>query len=144
MIRSILVGIDDDILADHAVIAGVNLAQKFSAQCEFVHVADVEPGFKDKLDARRWAATLARILANARQERLQHLQGVLVKAGADPAKLENTLHVFAGKPAATLLQQIHHTRPDLILLGGHRQRGMFDFGSTARSVMAKSPCPVWV
>jgi hypothetical protein len=33
---------------------------------------------------------------------------------------------------------------DLIVLGALRRRPAIDFGSTARAVLAKATCPVWV
>jgi nucleotide-binding universal stress UspA family protein len=43
-----------------------------------------------------------------------------------------------------LLERAREMPADLIVLGALRRRATIDFGSTARAVLAKSPCPVWV
>jgi nucleotide-binding universal stress UspA family protein len=42
-----------------------------------------------------------------------------------------------------ILEQARRTGADMIVMGPLHSRGMFDFGSTARAVLAHAPCAVW-
>ncbi len=144
MIQNIMVGVDGEGLSDHAVTAGLFLAKKLAAECELVHSISLEPSFRDRLNKNHWAAIQADLLAKTRAACAYHLLPILDGSGFDSAWLANALHVVLGKPAFALLDRAENRHSDLLVLGAHKHRGIFDFGSTSRSIMARSHCPIWV
>lgn len=143
MFGRILVGLDEGELAAVAVDAAVDLSRKLDAQLEFLHAV---PGFwgwtsfTDSYDNRISAS----LLENARRDRLQYLEDRLGPKGLDRGRLEESTIVTLERPADALLHRANEPGCDLIVLGAHEHHAIFDFGSTARSVLAGSPCPVWV
>lgn len=140
-IRRILVGVDEATAADHAVRAGVMLADAFGADLELLHAAH--------LNIPRWFGHIAeppgrlaeRLLQAARISRKGHLKELLDAPWSE--NLDNLLTVVPGKPARAILDWAE-SNADLIVLGGHRPRGALHFGATARAVLGGSKCPVWV
>jgi nucleotide-binding universal stress UspA family protein len=80
----------------------------------------------------------AKILAYSRAELVKHLS-----ADVDP-RAEALLDVVLGHPGRMLVDRAESLSADLVVLGPHEKRGLFDFGSTARLVLSKAPCNVWM
>ena len=141
-ITRILVGVDEQDAADHAVRAGVLLAGALEARLDLLHAAPME--------VPRWVANVVgssslvteELILAARTSRVAHLSPILEQERHGSA--DELLTVVTGKPASVILDHAENNGIDLIVLGGHRSRGVLHFGSTARTVLGRSKCPVWV
>lgn len=145
--KKILVGVAGGERSDEAVIAALGLAQKLGADLELVHSVDVH--------AAHWPV-MARAKADAVIDAARRSAGEAVSAhlrtrrdGGAPLALRGApitefLRVEVGSPAKVLLDRALALPADLLILGSHRKRGIFDFGNTARAVLAKAVAPVWV
>lgn len=145
--KKILVGVAGGERSDEAVIAALALAQKLGGELELVHAVDVH--------AAHWPV-MARAKADAEIEAARRSAGDAVSAhlrtrrdGGMPLALRGVpigefLRIEVGSPAKVMLERATVLPADLIVLGSHRKRGIFDFGNTARAVLAKASAPVWV
>jgi nucleotide-binding universal stress UspA family protein len=141
-IAKILVGIDEEDAADHAVRAGFALAEALDAKIELLHAA--------RMEVPRWVGNILgplpglseQLRSAARASRTRHLSRVL--EDTPHGALEELLTVVQERPAKAILAHANTHNADLIVLGGHRDAGLFRFGSTARTVLGRSKCPVWV
>ncbi|MEW6073370.1 MAG: universal stress protein [Planctomycetota bacterium] len=142
--RRLLVGVGEDRRSDHAVRAAVALAERWGADLELIHAVPVQqPDWMD-LDRVRQAAATGGTLSHAWRALVEHLAADLADLSFGGRPLEAILRVLPGHPAQILLEQQRETEADLVVLGAHARRGLLDFGNTARAVLAKAECPVWV
>lgn len=141
-IRRILVGVDEANVAEHAIRAARDLADRLSAELEFVHAVPMEMPNWAVSGVPRWSAIRDEILDKARTSRREFLASLDEESGDAGADI--ALSVMPGKPARVLLERERQKSADLIVLGGHRRRGLLRFGSTSRTVLGKCSCPVWV
>lgn len=142
--RSIVVAYDAESMADAAVLQAHELARLFDARLEIVHAfgstafaAEVPV---DPVGAARGNTPLAR----ATDVMLTRTAQLLGEARGGLARAEEILRVVPGQPAAVLLERARAVGADLIVMGALRRRPVFDFGSTARAVLARARCDVWV
>jgi nucleotide-binding universal stress UspA family protein len=54
------------------------------------------------------------------------------------------LRVVTAHPTVALVEEARTLEAGLVFLGPRRERSRIDFGSTARAVLARAPCGVWV
>jgi len=143
MIQRILVGLDEGDLAAVAVDVAVDLARTLEARVEFLHAV---PGFWGWTALTEPFSTKLEVtlLEDARRDRLQFLEDRLGPHGFDRGRLEEDTIVTLERPAEALVHRAHEPGCDLIVLGSHDAPTVFDFGNTARAVLAASPCPVWI
>lgn len=150
--RRILVAVDGEGLARHAVEQAFQLADGLGANLELVHAVQIPeplwPGISDK----ELASYRASASCNARQavlERLEKLRSekryehVAGKGGGERASLDEMLRVAFGHPAKVILRTAEESRADLIVLGPHERRSLYDFGSTTRAILSRATIPVW-
>jgi nucleotide-binding universal stress UspA family protein len=143
-LHRIVVGLELGKLSDQAIVRAMGLAREFGARLDVVHGAGVEvagqAGLRRDFVAEHGQQALARARAAAR--------GKLELSVEDPAyagrPLDEYLHVSAAGGAQALLAFAREHAVDLVVLGSHRHRKLFDLGGTARAVLAKSACPVWM
>lgn len=156
----IVVGVDDAGLSDDAVRLAMDLGRRFPAQVRLVHAVPTPPDVWPGIDPVRGAALTAELLAGAHRVINERVRSVLRAAGTTsaPAKpgagaatavletppVQDLVRVIPGAPAQILLDEVRERGADWIVLGGHRKRGLLDFGSTMRAVFAKATVPVWV
>lgn len=142
MFRSILVGVSSVEHSEHAIVTGLEFAQREGARVELVHAMPVPLAHWPRSDP----AQLARALAGERARLEAELRGMLARRGGNVGKLEvrELLHVFSGSAAQVLLDRAVAVGADLLVLGPHGKRLLFDFGDTARAVLAKATCAVLV
>jgi nucleotide-binding universal stress UspA family protein len=132
----IVVGIDGEGHADHAVRAAFELGRKLDAEIELVHAAE--------LPRHLWSQVGEAELAAAREAALPRLAAHLIEAGFPEPGLAERLSVVQGPPAHALLARAKERRASMLVLGRHEKHGLFDFGDTVRAVLASAECPVWV
>jgi universal stress protein E len=139
----IVVGLELGKLSDQAVARALGLAREFGARLDVVHGAGVElPGgaAREAWFSEHGSGALERARAAAR--------GKLELMVEDPLfagrPLDEYLHVGTASGARALVQFARQHGADLIVIGSHRRRNLLDLGGTARVVLAKSVCPVWM
>jgi len=143
-IRWIVVGLELEKRSNQAVARAMSLAREFRARLEVVHGAGVEG--KHLGTARRafLASHAEEAMARARAAARGKLELIVEDPGFAGLQLDDYLRVSTASGAEALLAAAREHAADLIVIGAHRQRRPFDFGGTARAVLARSPCPVWV
>ncbi|HED65258.1 MAG TPA: universal stress protein [Planctomycetes bacterium] len=143
-IRRVVLGLDRDGLASHALTRAMDIAASCDAKLDVVHAVDIHPPLRGSSSGPEWAATTAAAMAEAHRA----LEGKLELSVETPPFAElpvsDYLTVRVGKPSEVLLCFAEEHSADLIVLGPHKHRKLFDFGGTARAVVARSPCPLWV
>jgi len=143
-VTRIIVGVDEDGRSDNALRAAAALASQLSASLDLVHAVPVPHPRWRKADPVRDAAVNAELLTRAWHAVSEHVKTELPLTDASGKPLDSLLRVLPGRAPKLLLDQVDRTQSDLIMLGPHEKRGVIDFGSTARSILAKSDRPVWV
>ncbi len=140
----ILAGVDATGLADGALRAALELARRLPARLELVHALELPP--RDWLEFAPLAPDAAEreALAARRSELEEHVQELFDAAGVVAHTAAESLHVVRGTPAQVLVERARERSSALIVLGPHRRRGLFDFGGTARGVLAEAPCDLWM
>lgn len=143
--RTIVVGVDSEGHSEHAVHAAVWLAQQFDARVRFVHAFPVAPLFWGRAEVMpEWSMGTEAAAATIRRR----LTATLAQAPAELALRQelaaDVLRVVSGPPSQVILDEARSSGAELVVLGSHRRRGLFDFGSTARGVLASAPSAVWV
>lgn len=154
---SIVVGVDERGLADHAVRMGLELGARLHARVHLVQVVPVPPQLWLGTDPFRSAALSAEVLtttSKAVNARVRALAGTAERTAGGPetgnsvalaAEPEPDLvRVVPGHPAKVLLEEVRKQRAGLLVLGAHGRRELMDFGNTMRAVFAKATCPVWI
>jgi nucleotide-binding universal stress UspA family protein len=142
-VRRVCVGFDGRARSEPAVLAALALRRALGAVVEVVFVSDIRdasgarsPGALDRL----WEEE-ARLARDAARASLARLLGA---AGAADLDVDELLTLDVGAAPHVLVEHVGRSAPSLLVLGPHEQRGRFDFGSTARAVMAGTRCHVWV
>jgi nucleotide-binding universal stress UspA family protein len=143
-IRSILVGLDGDHLADDALSVSMELADAFGARLDLLHAVDVHPLMRAQGRASTWAKASEEALEEARARIEGRLALTLEHPRLAELPVSDYLTVVPGRPATALLEFSERHATDLIVLGRHHKRALFDFGGTARALLARSDCPVWL
>lgn len=143
-LQVLLVGTDGTERSEPAVTAGLELARRFRASVEIVHAVPVPSSLWPGLEPSRVAAVHAEAIAAAFEDLRGPIERALAQAKLPARPLEDVLRVLPGAPAQVLLERAQELDADLIVLGRHERRGLFDFGSTSRTVLAKVPKAVWV
>lgn len=141
--RHIVVGYDATEQAPHVGRAALAMRERFGCALDFVHAVDLPrpedvAGRPDKV-----VEAEAQIEAAAFEHVAAELEGIAREVGSGYAAADH-LHVLRGHPAQAILGRAEEAQADLVMIGPHHKRGFFDFGSTARAVLGKAPCDVWV
>lgn len=140
----LLVGIDTDPRTDPAIRRGAELARRSGGELRLVHAVSAPR-------PRWWTADRAGVIlreteavSRARKMLLRRLDQLLdpdAWPGPDAGQL---LRVSAGQPARVLCAEAEEFAADLLVVGPHAKRGLIDFGSTLRGLLARAPCPIWI
>lgn len=143
-LQRLLVALDERDLADPALEAAARVSQRCRATIELVHVVPAKLAHTGNPTIPGGEEVVSKVLDLARRSRIEALTERFPGVGLDPAHIEDWLTVRLGRPGSELVAHARDTGADALFLGGHRSRGLIDFGGTARAVLAHSPCPVWV
>jgi nucleotide-binding universal stress UspA family protein len=142
--HEILVAVDEGNLSDHAIEAALTLAQRLDAHVELVHAFSTPARTWTLVPDPRAPEIRSAELHRAREAVLTHVSALLGTTHGGRMRANDILKVLPGRPAQVVLERAGEVGADLIVLGALRRRPVIDFGSTARAVLAKSTCPVWV
>lgn len=143
--KKLLLAVDTQGACEHALHAGLWLSRVLPAELECLHAFPPRPILWGKASqAAEWEAgteTTARGLARMLQDFVRRAP---IELRPLPEFASERLLVHAGHPASLLVERAAASRADLVLLGPHRSRRGMDFGNTARGVLAKAHCAVWI
>ena len=133
MYKHILVATDltDD---NNAVIQkGINLAEIFSAELNFVHVVEPLPGYGYAYVG----------VADIENQLIDDANEAMKKLGDKYGVSEERCHVRVGQTKIELMEVVEKNKIDCIILGSHGRHGFAELlGSTAHAVVHSSPCDV--
>ncbi|MCA9608296.1 MAG: universal stress protein [Myxococcales bacterium] len=135
--RRIVVGVDFHAGSMDAVREAVRLATGIGGGAKIHAIAVVEPTW-DLVHDDQLLVYIPREL-----RRFVHAHGHAIAEGH---RVGVAIHVRLGEPARAIAQLAAEVDADWIVVGPHR-RGMIDrrvLGSTTRTLLAESPCPVVV
>jgi nucleotide-binding universal stress UspA family protein len=147
--RKLLVGFELGESCEGAVARALELADLFDGRVEVVHAMGAS-GLRERLHSgfRKGERKLEPeevgrldLLKDGLKTRVGDL---LQKQRHDRKEADEMVSVAPGRPATVLVEHALGSRADAILLGGLRERGLVDVGSTARGLLAKAPCAVWI
>ena len=142
-INRILVAVDSEGLSSQAAVLGFKLAAQMSAKLDLTHAVEVQLPLWPGIGEEQLSALLATTLVHARKQTLESLRPDLAAAGFENEPLDELLEVIPGHSASVILHRADEFDADLIVLGPHAKRSMFDFGSTTRAVLSRTTIPVW-
>lgn len=145
--KKILVGVSGGERSDEALIAALGLAQKLEAELELVHAVDAHASHWPGIARARADAAIddaRRVAGEGVSQRLRNQRHDGAPLALRGTPIHEFLRVEVGNPAKVMLERARVAAAELIVLGSHRKRGLFDFGNTARTVLAKAETPVWV
>jgi nucleotide-binding universal stress UspA family protein len=140
--KTILVGVAEGPTSDHAIRAGCALGEKLGARVELVHAVRAPAHELSVVDPGRWPEGDDDARQLAAKHVGDHVRSLGIPALGRSGKGEIRVHI--GVAAAVLLESTRTLGADLVVLGAHESRGIVDFGSTARAVLARGTVPVWV
>lgn len=142
--RRILVALDADALASHALPAACRLAARSGAKLDVVHVVEQPGATMQVIEAVRALSKGRDPLDSVRATMVERVREVIDRDAIGGIDAQRVVDVVYGQPAQALLARARESHADLIVLGALHRRRLLDFGSTARAVLAHAPCAVWV
>jgi nucleotide-binding universal stress UspA family protein len=143
--KKLLLAVDSQGACEDALHAGLWLARVLPAELECVHAFPPRPILWGKASqAAEWEAGTEAAAERASRALAEFAQRAPAGLGPLPGWRPESLCVRTGHAAAAVLEEAHRTAAGLLLLGRHSPRRGMDFGSTARGVLSKAVCPVWI
>lgn len=133
--KTIIVPVDFSDATAPVVTAATSLALALSATMVLVHV--IAPVVDARLTIDRFALTRATTASEQLEEWYEKLKSD--GFSSEPVQV-------AGDPAACICEEAERRQADYIVMGSHGHGALHDLllGSTARSVIKKSACPVLI
>ena len=140
----ILACVAEGTLSDNAVRVAVEIAEQHSSHLELIHAVATPPLLGTRFDQSQVAAMSADRVAKGRDALRAHLSHAHHGVQLAGTPIEELLHVSAGPAAKIVLDRAEQVAADLLVLGDSGKRKQLDFGGTARALLGKSPCPIWL
>lgn len=143
-VKSILVPVDYSACSRAALRFALDLAQRYQATLDVVHVWDRPSYVSDVLmtstEPMSRKSLIQLIQENAQRDLDEFLSGVELPPGAARGRL------LSGDPASALLKEIKQVKPDLVVVGTHGRTGLTHvlLGSVAEKLARLSPVPVMI
>jgi nucleotide-binding universal stress UspA family protein len=135
---------DNSKRTDSAVDCALDLGRRFDTRVDVVHAVNLEKPHWWSGDDGKWAHTQAEVMSQARRAVGRRLDQLIDDSGRAGLRADDLLHVVPGRPSQALRRFAANQHAAMIVLGGHRDHGLFDFGCTMREMVGDAPCPVWV
>jgi universal stress protein A len=141
-IERILVPIDYSSCSRAALRFALELAQKYQASLDIVHVWD-RPSYVTEAVLTHRDAASGKSLIHLIQENAEHDLNEFLQEAALPRELA-TGRLIAGDPASALVHELKAGRHDLVVVGTHGRTGLSHvlLGSVAEKLARLSPVPV--
>jgi nucleotide-binding universal stress UspA family protein len=142
--QRILVGLDPEGDSCGAAIRACRLAHREGATVHFVHAVSVPAATWPGVLAADAASLRAEALAHARERQMELLRTALREADIRRDITDDDLRVQDGFPGPVILKAAEDMGADLLLMGPHVRRSLFDFGSTLRALLGRATQPLWM
>jgi nucleotide-binding universal stress UspA family protein len=142
-IEHILVPVDYSSCSRAALRFAVELAQKYQATIDIVHVWDRPSYMSDVMmtttEPVSGKSLLLLIQENAQRDLDEFLKGIELSHGMTASG-----RLLSGDPASALLKELKHGKHDLVVVGTHGRTGLSHvlLGSVAEKLARLSPVPV--
>ncbi|HEX7779745.1 MAG TPA: universal stress protein [Vicinamibacterales bacterium] len=139
-IHNILVPTDFSDAADAALTYARELAEKFAARIELLHVVATPVLYPMGADAS--AVNLGQVIADVETSARQTLEEIAKKLALPPDRV--SVRTCVGTPVTEILETITEDKIDLVVMGTHGH-GMVEhllLGSVAERVVRRSAVPV--
>lgn len=141
--RHAVVGYDGTARCEAAARAALELRRRFGTTVEFLHAIDLPSpewiyGRPDVIGEAE-----AEIEARAYEALAETLAG-FAETDEEKVAVRAALRVVVARPAQAVVDRARESQADLIVIGPHERHGRMDFGSTARAILGKAPCDVWI
>lgn len=143
-VKSILVPVDYSACSRAALRFAIDLAQRYQATLDVVHVWDRPSYVSDVLltstEPMSRKSLIQLIQENAQRDLDEFLSGVELPKETARGRL------LSGDPASTVLKEIKQVKPDLVVVGTHGRTGLTHvlLGSVAEKLARLSPVPVMI
>ncbi len=140
--RPFLVGLEADGRADPALSAALAIAGRFDQRVVALHAAPAAPLLWAAAEGVAALPVLDPAVVETLRKRIEARIAPRVAAARGNAAFE--LHLVTAHPTVALVEEARSIGAGIVFLGPRRERSRIDFGSTARAVLARAPCGVWV
>lgn len=142
-IQRILVPVDYSSCSRAALRFAAEIAQKFQASLDVVHVWD-RPSYVSDVVMTTTEPVSGKSLIRAIQENAQRDLDEFLSTTALPAGTKITGHLLTGDPASALLHELKRQRYDMVVAGTHGRTGLAHLllGSVAEKLVRLSAVPV--
>ncbi|MFT4538016.1 MAG: nucleotide-binding universal stress UspA family protein [Planctomycetota bacterium] len=142
--KKLVVGCDLEGRSNEALRVALGFAKRNSARIELIHGVNIPPPECVAGDPVNVASMNAEIMNRTWQHLEQKTRAIFDELEFKCSSMEDVLTVGPGPHGRLLLDRARDIDADVIFLGPHNPTGMFDFGGTARAVLAHAPGGVWV
>lgn len=141
-IQSILVPVDYSECSRAALEFAVEIAGKFGANIDVVHVWD-RPAYVSR-DTKVVHGEVQHSLIDLIRDNAAAEMSAFMAETAVPAGVEVKTRLLSGNPAATVLNELHTGKHELLVVGTHGRTGLSHLllGSVAEKLVRLSPVPV--
>jgi nucleotide-binding universal stress UspA family protein len=119
----------------------VEMAKKFDAELEIVHVMFDETQVVSFYLPQVTFENLAEDMAEGAQQQLNNF----IAENPELLNIQHSCKLLKGTPFIEIIRHAKETEAELIVIGTHGRTGLEHvlFGSTAEKVVRKAPCPVF-
>jgi nucleotide-binding universal stress UspA family protein len=142
-IQHILVPVDYSSCSRAALRFAVDLAEKYQATLDVVHVWD-RPSYVSDVMMTTTEPVSGKSLIRLIQQNAQHDLEEFLKSIELPHGMTASGRLISGDPASALLHELKQGKHDLVVLGTHGRTGLSHIllGSVAEKLARLSPVPV--
>ena len=120
------------------------LSTTLGAELDLVHAVDVPPALWVRMSREQLTEMHRGALDRSRAALLPHVEALEHEHTLPAGSLTRRLELFPGRPARVVLDRMRELRADVLFLGPHAERGLFDFGSTTRAVLHHAEGGIWL
>ena len=143
LFQRILVAVDAKGYALNAFEQALALAKVLESRLVAVHASETHSAMWMGLNEKQISAIMDSNLATSRAEVIASLSLQDRAHEFDIASDKDLLRVVPGYSSKAILQIAEKTQAELLVLGAHSRRALFDLGSTTRSILSHTSLPVW-
>jgi universal stress protein A len=142
-IRRILVPVDYSSCSRAALRFAADLAQRYQATLDVVHVWDRPSYVTDAVMTHR-DGTSGKSLIQLIQENAEHDLSEFLATSELPAETKAPGRLLSGDPASALIHELKQGKHDLVVVGTHGRTGLSHvlLGSVAEKLARLAPVPV--